>query len=137
MEKLQEKYRDSEQLEWNRDNDNFEVLRKSDILISDFSGVLFDYALVFDKPVIYTNEEFDKAPYDCAWIDDELWTFEILPKIGRELDVSMFPKIKEVIDECIESPEFEKGRNEARKETWVHPGEGAKRTVDYIETLLN
>ena len=40
MEGLMKEYPDSEQLEWNRDADNFEVLKRSDILISDFSGVI-------------------------------------------------------------------------------------------------
>ncbi|MBQ4651959.1 MAG: CDP-glycerol glycerophosphotransferase family protein, partial [Oscillospiraceae bacterium] len=59
MEKLMKQYPASEQLEWNRDNDNFEVLRRSDILISDFSGVIFDFSLVYDKPIIYTDPNFD------------------------------------------------------------------------------
>ena len=41
------KYVENPKFSWNRDTDNFEVLRQSDILISDFSGVIFDYALVF------------------------------------------------------------------------------------------
>ncbi len=37
--------RDYPSLEWNQDIDNFDVLNRSDILISDFSGVIFDFAL--------------------------------------------------------------------------------------------
>ena len=62
-------YPESDRLEWNRDTDNFEVLRRSDIMISDFSGVIFDFALVYDKPVIYADTEFDKSPYDAWWLD--------------------------------------------------------------------
>ena len=49
-------YPESDRLEWNRDTDNFNVLNRSDILISDFSGVIFDFSLVYDKPV---SEEED------------------------------------------------------------------------------
>jgi CDP-glycerol glycerophosphotransferase (TagB/SpsB family) len=85
LENLQAKFPNSEQLEWNRDNDNFEVLRRSDIMISDFSGVVFDFALVFDRPVIYADVSFDKGVYDASWLEEELWTYEILPKIGVQL----------------------------------------------------
>ena len=44
MERLMRAYPDSPQLEWNRDADNYDVLRRSDILISDFSGVIFDFS---------------------------------------------------------------------------------------------
>ena len=132
IEELMRHYPDGGQLEWNRDNDNFEVLRRSDILISDFSGVLFDFALVFDKPVIYADTSFDKAPYDAYWLDREMWTFTTLPKIGRQLSRDDLGRIKELIDECRADPRFQANRETARRETWQHIGEGAVRTVDYL-----
>ena len=132
LDSLMSKYSDTTKVEWNRDNDNFEVLRKSDILISDFSGVIFDFTLVFDKPVIYADTSFDKAPYDAAWIDDELWTFKVLPKLGMQLGEDNIDNIKSVIDECIEDTKYQRGRDEARQETWCYMGEGTTRVVDYI-----
>lgn len=132
LDELQKRFADVPNITWNRDNDNFEVLRRSDILISDFSGVIFDFALVFDKPVIYADTEFDKSPYDCYWLDEELWTFEILPKIGMELNTFNQKDIRKLISECLHREEFRQGREQARRETWMHMGEGARRTVDYI-----
>lgn len=85
MDKLMKQYPESEQIEWNRDTDNFEVLRRSDILISDFSGVIFDFVLIYDKPVIYTDPNFDLSPYDAWWLDNPLWTTSALPRLGRQL----------------------------------------------------
>ena len=51
---LMTEFPNSNSLEWNRDSDNFDVLRRSDILISDFSGIVYDYSLVYRKPVIRT-----------------------------------------------------------------------------------
>ncbi|MBQ9249408.1 MAG: CDP-glycerol glycerophosphotransferase family protein [Oscillospiraceae bacterium] len=129
---LMARYPDSDQLEWNRDNDNFQVLRRSDILISDFSGVIFDFSLVFDKPVIYADTTFDKSPYDAYWLDEELWTFQTLPKIGMQLTAENLDQIRTVIDTCIEDPRFQQNRDAARRETWQYMGEGAVRTVDYL-----
>ncbi|MCF0128721.1 MAG: CDP-glycerol glycerophosphotransferase family protein [Pseudobutyrivibrio sp.] len=129
---IMEKYPESEQLEWNRDVDNFEVLRRSDILISDFSGVVFDFALVYDKPVIYADTSFDRAPYDAWWMDSELWIEKTLPRIGIKLEKDSIADIKEIIDKCIDDPRFAKGRDQARAESWEHVGEGAVRTVDWL-----
>ncbi len=60
LKSLSEKY---SSFEWNYDNDNFNVLSRADILITDFSGVMFDYALIFDKPFIYADTNFDESPY--------------------------------------------------------------------------
>lgn len=132
IEKLMAEYPESDQLEWNKDNDNFDVLRRSDILISDFSGVIFDFALVYDKPVIYTDPKFDVSVYDAWWLDTPLWTASALPRIGRELTEENMEDLKNLIDSCLLDPQYAEGRRCVKAETWAHVGEGAKHTVDYL-----
>lgn len=132
MDGLMKEYPNSEQLEWNRDADNFEVLKRSDILISDFSGVIFDFSLVYDKPVIYTDTFFDDSVYDAWWLDSKLWTFEILPYLGMQLNTDNMGKLKEMIDQCINEEKYAEGRKKAIADTWAYQGEGAKRVVDFL-----
>ena len=132
IEKLMQDYPASDQLEWNRDNDNFEVLRRTDILISDFSGIIFEFAFIYDKPVIYADTEFDKGPYDAWWLDTPFWTFTALPRIGQKLTKDNLDSLKEMIDECIEEAKYAEGREETSEEAWEHKGEGAKRAVDFL-----
>ena len=136
MDKLMEKFPNSDKLEWNRDSDNFEVLRRSDILISDFSGVTFDFSLIYDKPVIYTTPNFDLGPYDAWWMEEPLWTTTILPHIGAELTEDKMDSLKELIDTCIEDPRYAEGRKKAKAETWANAGVGAKAVADYLQEKL-
>ena len=137
MDRLMSKYQDSPTFSWNRDNDNFEVLRQSDILISDFSGVIFDYALIFDKPLIYTETDIDLELYDASWLDETPWTLKILPDLGLKLTEDNVDEIKTLIDKCIEDSSFAEGRDKARAETWEHIGEGTKRSVDFVMNKYN
>ena len=132
MESLMREFPDSGQLEWNRDNDNYPVLRRSDIMISDFSGVIFDYSLVFGRPVIYADTEFDKSPYDACWLNEELWTFKVLPKIGKQLEPKEFGRLKEVIGDMLGNPAYEEAIEETRIECWAHIGRSAALTADYL-----
>jgi hypothetical protein len=93
---------------------------------------MFEFAMVFDKPIIYTDTKFDPAPYDADWINETPWTFKILPSLGLELNENNKDKIKDLIDKCIEDPSFTKGREKARSDIWVHIGESAERSADYI-----
>lgn len=136
MNTLIEKYPETEQLEWNRDGDNFDVLNRSDILISDFSGVIFDFSLVFDKPFIYAHTDFDKGVYDAWWLEEEPWTFDVLPRLGAELTKDGINNIKELIDDCISNPSYAESRDEARNETWAHIGKGAENTSNYLINKL-
>ena len=108
------------------------MLKRSDILISDFSGVIFDFALVYDKPVIYADTKFDKSIYDAWWLDQPLWTFEILPNLGMQLNASNMHCLKEMIEQCISEEKYAEGRKKAIAETWAYQGEGAKRVAEYI-----
>lgn len=129
---IMKEYPASDQLEWNFDNDNFEVLRRSDLLISDFSGIIFDYALVFQHPVIYADVSYDKGPYDAWWLKEELWTFETLPKIGRQLTPENFGQLKAIIDDLLENPQYQQAIEQARKETWACMGRSVPLLVDYM-----
>ena len=136
IDRLMAEFPDSENLEWNRDNDNFEVLRRSDIMISDFSGVMLDFAFIFDKPVIYADIEFDKGQYDYYFLKEEPWSLTMLPKIGMGLTIDNAAGVKDLIEECLTNPKFKETRAQAREEIWQCRGEGASNTADYIVAKL-
>ncbi len=132
LDALMRDYPQSDKLEWNRDNDNFEVLRRSDILISDFSGVILEFALVYDKPVIYTDPAFDVNLYDAWWLKDPLWIVSALPRLGHELTEENLDSLGSFIDSCLTDPGFAEGRQAVRDETWAFYGQGAEKTADYL-----
>ena len=132
LQTLQRQFPDSEQIEWNFDDDNFDALNKSDLLISDFSGVIFDFALVFEKPVIYTEWAFNKDPYDAGWLEEKPWTFSILPEIGMELNPDNFDNLKDMIRICLTDKRYEAGREKAKAETWTHIGKSVETFADYL-----
>ena len=132
MDKLMKEYPNSDQLEWNRDSDNFSVLRRSDILISDFSGVVFEFSLVYDKPIVYTDPNFDVSVYDAWWLDEELWTVSALRRLGVQLTEDNMENLKEIIDTCITDTSFAEKRHEVKSETWANLGKGADAAVEYL-----
>ena len=130
--RLRSRFPENEKLEWNFDNDNFDVLYRSDLLISDYSGVVFDFALVFDKPVIYADVSFDFEPYDAGWLNNEMWTFRALPKVGIRLTPENADALPELIEESLHSRAFAEGRREAVAETWANRGNSIPAIADYL-----
>ena len=112
-------------------------LKKADIMISDFSGIIFDYTFLCDKPVMYVKADMDLRPYDAYDLGDkELWQYAVLKKFGTELKEEQFQNIKEVIQSMSDSKELEAARHAAKAEAWMHEGEAGKRIADYmIETV--
>lgn len=132
LEPLWKEFPDDENLSWNYDNDNFEALRQADLLITDFSGIIFDFALVFGKPILYADTSFDSAPYDAAWIDEPLWRFEVLKELGEALTEESLPRLGETIGRLVREDVKESTRLRVRDEAWQYIGESAVRTVDYM-----
>ena len=137
LDRLQKKYPDSEMFEWNYDTDNYNALNNADILISDFSGVVFEFSLIFGKPFIYSNADMDRSPYDSCWLSEEPWRFRILPEIGKELKEEEFDNIKEVIDNTISSREYAEGRARIKDMAWQKQGNAAENIVDYLLSKEN
>lgn len=129
LEPLTQKFPD---FEWNYDNDNFEVLNRADLLITDFSGIIFDYSCVFDKPLIYADTSFDTLPYDADWLSEPIWAFRVLPEIGVQLKENEFDSIGTVIENALASKNLQEGRQKVRNECWHNPGNSAKAVTDYL-----
>lgn len=129
---LMNKFPESDKLHWNRDNDNFEALAGSDIMISDFSAVNFDYAFVFDKPLIYSNTGFTKNLYDAWRFEEDPWNVATPRRIGIELTKENIPNLKQIIDDSIGNTSLDEARNEAKNETWCNIGSSARVIADYL-----
>jgi len=132
IDSLMAKYPETNKLHWNRDNNNFDVLARSDIMISDYSGVMYDFAFIFNKPVIYTNAEYKKDPYDAWCIEGETWMVSTIKKLGKELNGDNIGQVKELIDSCIKESQQSAKIAEARDETWCNVGKSASLTADYL-----
>ena len=132
MDALMKRYPETERFSWNRDNDNYKALAESDIMISDFSGVILDYCLVFERPVIWADTEYDRAPYDCAWLEERPWLFSALERIGEKLSEENVEKIGDLIEDSLKSNDYIKNIETIKKETWEHMGEGAEQVCDYL-----
>ena len=132
IDSLIQKYPDSEQLKWNFDNDNFNSLYESSIMISDFSGVIFDYAFIFDKTVIYTDVKFDPSPYDAAWLDDEKWLIKNLNKLGYLLKESDFSDLRHILDFAVSDSKKKEQIDELRKQCWTNIGKSKESIVNYV-----
>ncbi|MBQ9622328.1 MAG: CDP-glycerol glycerophosphotransferase family protein [Treponema sp.] len=132
IEPLIKKYSDSENFLWNFDNDNFSALNSADILITDFSGIIFDYSLIFDRPLIYADTSFDSDPYDAAWLSEPMWKLRVLSSIGIKLEESQFCDMKSLIDSAINNESLREGRVNARKVAWENIGKSAELTADFM-----
>ncbi len=132
LEHLKKRYEQNPNLEWDFSRENLDALSRADIMISDFSGVIFDYVFLFDRPVMYVKADFDAMPYDAYDIEEEPWTFRVLEEIGIELKPESFPSIKGMLLQACENELLTENRTKAKDTAWQYRGTSGERVVDYL-----
>lgn len=132
LERLEERYKDNNNIIWDYERQNIFSLKKADIMISDFSGIIFDYTFLCDKPVMYVAGNMDLRPYDAYDLNKKLWQYEVLEKFGTELNEDQFENIKEVIQSMSDSKELAEQRRIAKETAWMHQGNAGKNIADYM-----
>ena len=137
LQKLTDKYSSYKNVEWDYDKTNIYSMKKSDVMISDFSGIIYDYTFLCDKPVIYVNADLDLIVYDAYDLTDKdrgkkIWQFEILRQFGFELKEENFTDIKRVIESLSQDKEIAEVRAKAKNMAWMNQVNAARATVDYM-----
>lgn len=132
IQNLQEKFKNEKNIQWDFSTDNLQTMAKSDILITDFSGIIHEFVFFFNKPCIYSLNNFNKELYDLGDIDEITYRFSTLEKLGKELTLSNIDKIEEMINSLIKSNKLSRDIIEVKNEYWQEQGKGAKNVVDFL-----
>lgn len=90
IQQLKENYKHYPNIEWDTNPDGFRSLQRAQLMISDISSVIFDFAFVFLKPVISVGHGPVKEGFEAWHIPHPAWEMEILNVLG-----SHFPDISE------------------------------------------
>jgi len=122
---------------WDYNSENTESLSKADIMISDFSGVIFDYAFLFNKPILYHKASLNKNIYDAGDIEDEPWKFIAVKHFGREITENDLPNIKEIIQQVIADSSLTSEIQKAKDTAWQNRGKSGITAVDALVSIRN
>ncbi len=82
---------------WDFGPSPFAAMQRADVLLSDLSGIVFDFALIFEKPVLtmeFTPDLRGQEANDLPW---RAWELEILPRLGQTLCPADIPRLPEII----------------------------------------
>ena len=136
IEPLKKKYSDSRRIYWDRDKSNLNSLAQADIMISDFSGIIFDNLFIFGKPVISHISGYDKRGKDAMDLEDDPWNVRILREIGTNIDDDNIDSLPDILRENLSrSRDLSSVVDKLRKDMDKYPGESGKRCAEYIFNL--
>jgi CDP-glycerol glycerophosphotransferase (TagB/SpsB family) len=114
-----------------------EAMHKSDCMITDFSGVMFDYLYLFNKPVILATVDAPVGGYEAEEIESELWDVTM----GKKLSIA-YPEnpdqLVDTIKNAIKNKDTIKDEIlKVRDETIMNFGKAGEAIVDVSLEILN
>ena len=117
-------------LKWDSRTDNIFAMAESNILIGDFSGVLCDFTMLFDRPVLTLDFPFNTIGYD---LEDTSRTEPLfatyLPEISTPITEADFPNLKGIIDSALTDTKKAQSRAAAKARLWQYQGQGGERAA--------
>ncbi len=91
---------------WDTEPDGFSSLRAAGVLISDLSGIVFDYAFVFERPVITVHFDLDIRGMEANDLPHPAWELTVLDQIGRRITADEMVSLPVIVGEMATDPAF-------------------------------
>lgn len=123
-------------LRWDNETDALGAMNRSDVMVSDISGVVFDYAFLFQKPVISVHFEPDKRGTEANDIPYQPWELTVLDTIGKQVDEDDIAAIPAHIKVLLGDEKKRTGIRDLREESVVNFGNAASSVIDEVEKVL-
>ena len=103
-------------------------MAQADIMISDCSGIVYEFAFLFNKPIVYSLQDVNFEIYDVSTLGRLTWRYEAIKKIGTEITSENIMNLAGVIENAGKYANIQ----EVKDFAWQKQGEGAKNVVDFL-----
>lgn len=88
---------------WDLSDDPVDAMAVADILVSDISGIVFDYAFLSGRPVLTLDFEVDKRGFEAMDLPFEPWEIGSLELLGRRIGLDDLSSLQDIIAQEIGS----------------------------------
>lgn len=134
---LMKTFPNTDQRVWDTERENLKSMAHADIMLSDFSGIIFDYYTLFKKPILTMKSQYEKRGREAMYLKENPWDLQLIDKIGATLQEDDLNKLVEIIDNTIETySKIDLSNKEVNKTIDKYPDESAVRGVNFIEKTL-
>ena len=102
---IEEKYKDEERVSIDREPLGTESMLKADLMISDLSGVFWDFIFLYSKPVLLLKTDFESIEgFEGSELDYEMWEMRERSKAGQIFDENDIENISVIVKDLLVNP---------------------------------
>lgn len=126
LDRLREELRHYSNLLWDHDNDGIQSMARADVMVSDLSGIVFDFVFLFERPAITLKYGVNKIGQDAADLPWELWELTVLDTIGARIEESELDRLPTAIEQELRKSDRRETIRQLRDESVANFGCAAK-----------
>ncbi|MDR1359680.1 MAG: CDP-glycerol glycerophosphotransferase family protein [Deltaproteobacteria bacterium] len=132
---MREKFASLDNVRWDCAPDGFAAMAASDILISDLSGIVFDYAFVLERPVITVQFTPDIRGLEASDLPWPAWELDVLPELGARLAPEAVEDLPGIIA-GLPDQDFRRRLRELRRESLFNYGRAGETAARQLLAIL-
>ncbi|MCQ2484547.1 MAG: membrane protein insertase YidC [Clostridia bacterium] len=142
MKQLQDKYADNDNIIIQTDFSASDTVFKADIMLTDWSGIAWEFAFTTQKPLVFINTPMKVMNPEYQKIDTVPLNIELRDVIGQSIDLDKLDTLPETIDYLFANKdEYYDKIGEIVKENVYNIGDasavGARYIIQSIKTKIN
>ena len=99
LKSLKQKFEDSDLVIWDQNSDGMESMLHADIMISDLSGIIFDFAFLCKKPILCIESQLETEGTEIDLLHDELWELKIRKSLGKVITEDDLPQLAQIVEQ--------------------------------------
>lgn len=81
-----------------------ESMAKADLMIGDLSGVFWDFAFLYSKPILLLKTEFDSIEgFEGSELNYEMWEVRERPRLGKIFDEKDIENISDIVNNLLQN----------------------------------
>ncbi len=116
MDKLENELSSYSNLEIDRNPSGEIPMGRADVMISDISGIIFDFFFIYEKPVVIIEDTIEKGGLEAEDVEKEIWESTIFEKVATLLNHNNINTLPHVVEQLIGkdiAQDIEKLRNQS------------------------
>lgn len=104
IQSMEERFEGIEHFHWDRNPSGAESLNSADLMISDISGVVFDFAFLKERPVLFFDVPFTGKGMEAANLEHPAWDMEIRSELGALCKEEDLQDLESIVDGLLDKP---------------------------------
>lgn len=96
--KIENKFKENTNFSIDTNKDGFESMQLSDLMISDLSGIVWDYLFIHEKPVVLFETPENLIGFEDTEIDHISWEKDLINKQLVTFNEYDFHKLKDIVE---------------------------------------